>query len=514
MERIEVLHQLIKSLSKGEKRKILLQTGLQNAAHEKHKKGKHYVQLFEVLDSMDQYDAKKMDRRLKARKVNLHLHNNTKYLFRFILKVLNYYYEGVHADLTNLLREIDILRQKKMYGEIPRLTSRAKALAEVHEKFSLQLELLQMEEQVLMETSKPDAYLDQLDKLYEQKHKILNKLDNLSQYQYLWGQIRLPTRLSSVARKPEDMEPLEKIMAHHLMQHKNKALSTRSLIFFYQITITYYKYGADLDSCLPLCENVINILDNNELLREEFMDFYLDKYSLIVSVFLRKQDFRQARDRYRKMTEIKSPWHDHTAKIFDKYATFTLAHCIDSGDLNHGNELVPEMENHLKKYPELFSLQKKLLWYYLISNFHFTAGDYSKALAWLNTFMNSSKPDTRSDLESFSRVMALIIHIELGNEDILEDAIRTTRRFLSRRERLFKFEDIFLRFLKKLHARISRHALLESYKDLQSELDELFKDPHENRVNDYFDIRSWLISKIENRSLAEVKQQKMAPQPA
>ena len=50
--------------------------------------------------------------------------------------------------------------------------------------------------------------------------------------------------------------------------------------------------------------------------------------------------------------------------------------------------------------------------------------------------------------------------------------------------------------------------LISRFKDLKSEMIEIAKDPFEKTAFEYFDIISWLNSKIEKRSFAEIIKEK------
>src|SRR5439155_27309205 len=102
-------------------------------------------------------------------------------------------------------------------------------------------------------------------------------------------------------------------------------------------------------------------------------------------------------------------------------------------------------------------------------------------------------------------ILNLIVHYELGNEDILPYIVKSTYRFLYNRNRLYKFENSVLGFIaKKLPHITTGQEITEAFKKLKAELQEITKDPFEKRALEYFDFISWLESKIENRPFAEI----------
>ena len=145
---------------------------------------------------------------------------------------------------------------------------------------------------------------------------------------------------------------------------------------------------------------------------------------------------------------------------------------------------------------------------YEFCNVYFGAGEYSKANTYLNKILNEHV-DVRNDLQCFSRILSMIIHFELGHADLLEYVVQSTHRFLLKRKRLYKFESIVLHFIRKeLPVINTQKQLINAFKKLKTEIIAATKNPFEKTVFDYFDFISWLESKIENRSFAEVVREK------
>jgi hypothetical protein len=97
-----------------------------------------------------------------------------------------------------------------------------------------------------------------------------------------------------------------------------------------------------------------------------------------------------------------------------------------------------------------------------------------------------------------------MIHLELNNQLQLEYVYKSTYSYFIKRERLFKLEDCFLKFLKKHLEPLNAKAQQIAFAAFKSELTLLLQDPYEKRALEYFDFISWLDSKIEKKSFAEI----------
>ena len=99
--------------------------------------------------------------------------------------------------------------------------------------------------------------------------------------------------------------------------------------------------------------------------------------------------------------------------------------------------------------------------------------------------------------------MNLVIHFEIGNTLLLESLLRSTYRFLSKRNRLYGFEKSVLGFIQKSGKLRTAKELRETFIDLKKDFENLSQNPSENAMLRYFNFTAWLESKIENKTFAE-----------
>ncbi|MBI2270878.1 MAG: hypothetical protein HYU69_11085 [Bacteroidetes bacterium] len=104
----------------------------------------------------------------------------------------------------------------------------------------------------------------------------------------------------------------------------------------------------------------------------------------------------------------------------------------------------------------------------------------------------------------------MIVQFELNDLDALPYTIRSTYRSLLKGERLYKFENAILQFLRKdLPKADHKSELIHAFKKLSGIIREISKDPFEKNAMGEFDFISWLESKIENRPFAEIIRNKV-----
>jgi tetratricopeptide (TPR) repeat protein len=155
------------------------------------------------------------------------------------------------------------------------------------------------------------------------------------------------------------------------------------------------------------------------------------------------------------------------------------------------------------KMGDTINKENKLLFNYHIANIYFGAGEYKDALHWINNVLNENEQSLRQDIHGFARMINLIVHYELGNHDLLEYIIKSTLRFLNKKEKDYKVESVIVKHLRKLVKTTLETERRDAYQKMKMELEELFENPMEKVLLDYFDVLAWLDSKILNISFTD-----------
>ena len=177
------------------------------------------------------------------------------------------------------------------------------------------------------------------------------------------------------------------------------------------------------------------------------------------------------------------------------------------GDFDEGVKIIPPMAKELEKFAHKMDFHSILIFYYKFACLYFGCDEYQKASYWLNKIINAKDIDLRADIISFARILNLICHYELENMDLVDYYIKSTFRFLMKKQDFHLFQKYIIKFLRRL-GYISRTELPGAFKELYDQLLPLTNDPYEKRAFIYFDIISWLESKIQKRPVKVIMQEK------
>ena len=136
---------------------------------------------------------------------------------------------------------------------------------------------------------------------------------------------------------------------------------------------------------------------------------------------------------------------------------------------------------------------------------YFGIKDFKKAMTWINKLL-VDKSDFRSDFISFSHILSCIIVFEQGDYLSTESVYRAAVYFSNKNKNKnkSKLETTFLTYFRKIYKMDDsgkRKALFVAFK---KEMDQLLKNPIEKSLLEYFDIQSWIESKINSKPFHEI----------
>ena len=501
------LFQLIQSLEKSEKRNFKLYA-TRNSSSEELKS----VQLFDALDKMDAYDEvvllAKNDRIKKQQLSNLKAH-----LYKQILSSLRLINDdSIDIFLHEQMDYARILYNKGLYHQSLKVLDKLKEQAKLHNQFTYLQQVLFFEKKIeaLYITRSMQDRADYLSRESDEVNDslaLVSQLSNLSLQLYSWY-IK-----NGHCRNEEESIALQYFFSSRLGDKTPACTSFYERLYLYQSYCWNAFIRQDFLQYYRYTQKWVNLFEEEPaMLPIETAHFIKGMHNLMGSHF----DLGN----HKKLIE--------TLEIFNQfcqtdlvqnnvnnriqcfvYSTISLfnKHFLE-GSFTEGLALIPAIEEKIKEYEIYLDRHRILVFYYKIACLYFGSGDYEKAIDYLNKIINW-KVDLRTDLQCYSRLLHLIAHYELGNEDILDHLIKSVYRFMAKMQNLSVVEEEIFKFI-----RTSFHI---SVRDIKPELEKLLVklkthqgNRYETRAFIYLDIISWLESKLENIPVQEVLKRKFA----
>ena len=502
------LFNLIKSLSKSEKRFFKLSSSLQSGE-------KNYLKIFDAIERQPQYDEEAIKAMFDGEVFIKHFPSEKNHLYKLILKSLRNYHSdnSVSSILRQEIKNIEILYKKALYKECNKFVNRAKKMARSHEKFYYWFELINWEKTLLEEAYESGQFDRNLDELIREETEVIEKLRNLAEYHILYSRINYVFRSGGFARNAKEKEIVAEIANNHLIKGKNTALSTRAATICYYIKGLCASTNREYKESFQYFLRVKEIMDNNPIIRADLAKRYVRTMSHLLYCYIDDGDFEEARDLVTKMRGLVKEKGFNTVDIGVKVFTSSyIGETMLYDKMGHYEESLPVIDqiiDGMENYGDKINKEQEIVFAYNIAYLYFGAGKFNKALFWINKVLNDNEQTLRQDIYSFSRLFNLIIHYELGNLDLLEYIIKSTFRYLNKGEKDYTVETLILKHIRKL-ARITNDAdRVDQFELMRADLQEAFKTPNERVVLDYFDFNAWVESKLTNQSFADTVQSRL-----
>jgi hypothetical protein len=493
----EETYELIKSLSKTEKRYFKLYTQFQQG-------DKSYLKLFEIIDAQKTFNEKIISRKFLQKNNPSNFPSLKKYLFDQLVASLKAYgaYKDLDSDHTDLIETYKVLHYKGLHGQSDRLLKKLKKLTLEDDAFTRHFSVLLMEYQ--NEMFNPDSPSpENVVRILKERRDTLAIMDNYLAVGETFTLVRLHLRKKLYCRNKKDKEELTKIIGP-LLHTTEAGMLSRTALGMRNVTLCdYYLAIGQPKKAFETSKVYLELRKNaggNDKLDLQTLNEYLQHIVISIRSGV-YENFESDMMEYKAMIDtIRNRKKYFMA--YEKWYNLVLIYYNRTGQFEQGASF---REKEQKKNPGLeknFSMKSKItLWYFTAYN-QFSLREFKTALKWIQKIMNEAN-DMVEEF-SFAKLLLMFIHYDLGNYELLEYQVRSAQRMMVRADRMYKCEKLLFDFFKPVSGADSTSRRKQQLDALQKKVIIIFKDPFERGFSYYFDIRSWIEGKLTNSDFAEV----------
>lgn len=506
------LFDLVKSLSKSEKRFLKLNASAMGL-------DANIINLFNAIELSADYKEELFSKSSKSKTDTVQIKSQlSENLYNFILRCLRSFHAESSAsfiikdEITNILNLFD----KAQYKQCRKILNKQKQEAYRFERFHFILELIGLEKLLITIETQFNIKNNTIENLVKEEQDIIEKAKNLGTYTLLYSKINLNTRQKNKAKTEKDMEIIDSILNSPLLKNKNLIRSSKALIIYHHCRSILFCRCQDNQSREAECQLLLDLMDNHHELIEEMPNRYLTTLNNLINIAYEENKYKTCSFHISQL-EAKTPVKafnttDLQLKIFTSVLNGKLTINMNSGREKEAEENVAEIEKGLKEYKGRINKEEELVFYYNIAIMNTYFGNYKKAQQYISLILNEGNNLLREDLQSFARIINIGLHYELNNFKQLEYIITTIKNYYKTQVSYFKTEKLIVSYFEKLSAqKISgKENEKEIFRSFKKDLEETMKDPHEKNVNYYFDIETYVDSKLKNTPMAVLMQKKHA----
>jgi len=511
MKASDDLFQLIKSMSKSEK-------GYFKKYASKHTIGEKntYVKLFDAIDELEIYDETGLKNKFKGEKFAEKIYSIKNYLFNLILKALSSYHSEKYAvsKLHMMMIELNVLFEKGLYKQFKTLLNKAIAAAAENDK-PFYLALLYNKAMGFLAT---DYYSDDdfnFDTLKEKTRSNLETMRITEEYHILYNEMFLFTKETGTIRNEKDLEKLNKIISSPLLKDKPKSENFDAKFKYYNILGHYYRIINDKNNWLRYRKELVLLMESDKKYIKENPRSYVLALNNFLHACVVNGEYREFETSLRKLKlfakqfENKKEYIDIQSRVFMLISDWELNYAIKSLKPDNLKNIIDGIEQGFRKFDEKIVENRKISLYNRIAYACFIIKDYDKSILYINKIMNATSPKIDPEQHSFARIRNLIAHYEAGNYGLLEYSVKSTKRFLQKANRIYKFEKLILDFIIKAMNYSDDGQRLWLYEKLKRDINKISDDKFEKNVLEQFDVISWIDSKILQTGMLNVLKKKV-----
>lgn len=498
--RKDTLHELIKHMSKSEKRYFKVFSSRHTIGDEN-----LYSTLFDYIDTMDDYDETKLFKHFRGKTFLNKFSITKKRLYDHIIASLDNYHSSnsIDAQIYKLLNSSDILFHKSLYHQSAKQLKSAGKLALKNNKFNLLSEISFKMKRIYERQG--NVAQEELDLMFQEDIDYHKK--SLS-YDKIWN---LKTKLFSllsrkgISRSDEDLRSFKIIMDELLFSAKEEELYFDTKYLINHTYSAYYFAINSFEDCYTYLEENIRLLESDQLQSEVQISRYMSVITNAIYVSYRlnkKERIKELQTKLKKLSTNPnfSGNEDFQLRLFSNVYSIELTIYSLEGKNKEASQLLPLVENGLILYNEKLSEGRKAFFAFKIASIYFSIRDYHSALSWLNKLLNNNTLDQQEDIVSFAHLLTLLTHIEMKNMDFLPYILRSTSRYLKNKNRLYDFEQFFLKLITKLSKTKNEIDQEELWDQFYHDLSQLQDATMKRVAYEYFDFITWAKAKAQRKS--------------
>ncbi|MBL0047223.1 MAG: hypothetical protein IPP32_03900 [Bacteroidetes bacterium] len=506
----ENLHQLIRSLSKPEKRYFKLHSSRHIIGEQN-----NYVKLFDAIDKQKEYNEGALLQLFKKEIFIKQFSIAKSRLYDSILRSLDAYNSdsSVDSQLKNMLHHAEILFKKTLYEQCIRILSSAKKLASKYEKHIALLDIYRWEKELIEKDNYSGKSEQDIKDILEQDKIVINKIKTHKEFWSVKSRFFQLLNKQGKARNQNEIEKFKKIIDTTLLKIPESELTTATKYLSNHIYSAYYFGIGDYKNSYKYLHKNVALIESTTFIFKEEPNIYFSVLTNLIYVASQLKKYSEVIKYLDKLRAIPHTLEtnkneDLEVKLFSSAYSLELTLYAQTGDFDKALKLIPKIEEGIDRYDGKINKVRRSYFYFNIAVICFGAEKYSLALRWANKLLNDSEIDESKDIYCFTQLLNLIIHIELKHDDLIPYAFKSTQRYLNSRERVYKFENLFLEFIGKIMKTKNREEQYKHYKRLRDDMKKLQNDPFEKAAFEYFDFISWAESRYLNQSFQAIVEEK------
>lgn len=500
------LYQLIQSLSQSEKRYVkLVSKAFTSKGTEKQ------VALFDAFEKQKEYDEQKIRDQFEGviSAKNFHVAKNR--LYNLVLKALYLFHANTSEEerTKQMLFQAKILTKKGLHKQSDALTDKVLKSARATEGYLTLLGGLTHHANSIAAQRDIVKRQQFVERNLEEEYRTIEAYKESITYFYLQEKILKLTHKQKTARSEEDLEELHKLKEHPLLQDGYEIISERSRMFYHMLNGFLARYEGNYERAVQYWQYFLEKFEQTSNPTKLQVEDHIKDLNNMMFLQLEGEQHTAAWDTCQRLVQLLEWDYIKTQPnlqrgIIARVVEFKLEYFLYSYQYQKGLDYINEHKDGIEEVCAQSDEFRNLVITHNMSAIYLSNEAYELANETILQTLSSKILKKHPYIHAEAMLFNILVHFELGHNQLLDSLLLNTYRMLSKRKLLYQTEKIIFKHIRKYLNTKKETDILQSFHAIKRELQEAKLDRFEKNALPTFDLIVWIESKIQNKSMIEV----------
>ena len=403
------------------------------------------------------------------------------------------------------------LNLKALYREALKILKKAKEIAVKYKKQSQLLEILIAERNIMVVL--PDKnILENRKKIFDEGTVLSAEIKKYFDYSWLSDQILIFVEQRGDFTTENREKEMAKLFSHPYLADESLADDYIYKNYFYHAHLFYQLSKNNIPEVQAILKKEIELLEANMHFVEDNPRNYITtliNFLLASNLIKKRDDVNQGivkLNKLRRKLKNKVPLNLELHILFHSLNAEILVY-RNNCDMKRGRIAVKKIEAAVSHYSNDVPGQLKISLLSNAATFYFIDEKYEQSLNLINLLLNEASVNFRSDVNSFAKILQILIHLELENYDLLEYLVGSTYKYFKEKKEIYKAESALFDFFKQT-LKLGKDEMHDAFEELNYKFKKLANDSHTQNLFAMFNFPAWIESKVRKVKLADVLREK------
>lgn len=495
MKASDLLHRLIQSLSRNEKRYVKLYMG-RNLSQ----KDGIIEQMYDAMLKQQEYDEQGLKEGFAEPNRFAFYKNQLQEMVYDALVSFDSKSTSAHR-LSRRLQAEEALFSRGHYRLASKELMKAKKEAVKYHLSPRYLEILKRESAILISKYAEEDLL-KLEANIEETKLALEQVKNEFDFHFLYTRYSLLNKRRENTSKEEYDKTLESVINHPLMSSPDNAVTFMAKLNYNLIWSSYYMLKKDGVRMAYYYKKAIETWDDYPDVRQESILHYCIVTNNLLVAYSRINYYEEFPEQIEKIVAVSKGDVNSDSMMFILMNQLKIRYCRGIGDYQQMLGLRTEQEKGLQKFKEDIDADFEQRWHLHMATAKFVLGNYAEAQRMAKKIVDLPKHEIGEGLQFMARVFQLVMLYCSGKMDVFDYLLRTVSRKIDQKTAELALEDVIVQNLKALYSAMSDEA--KTKKILKGFMEEARLYRLDNMMPGHFELACWPEALYTGRSLEHV----------